>query len=110
MTKTEPWSITIKRRRLKWAGHLLRLDPLTPARRSLAEALIPGKRKPGRPPLTWTKLISKDIQDTGIIKTDPNETLPSIFNKLETLAQNRRAFGTKVNCCIPQKRCLPTRM
>ncbi len=30
-TKTEPWSKTIKRRRLNWLGHVLRMDENTPA-------------------------------------------------------------------------------
>ena len=31
MTKVEPWSRTIRRRRLNWLGHLMRLPPETPA-------------------------------------------------------------------------------
>ncbi len=41
ITEVEPWNITIKRRRLKWTGHLLHLPAQTPARRSLAEVLKP---------------------------------------------------------------------
>ncbi len=36
ITEVEPWNITIKKRRLKWTGHLLRLPPQTPAHRSFA--------------------------------------------------------------------------
>ena len=46
--KIEPWSIIIKLRR-----HLARLDPLTPTRGSLKEALEPINRKQGRPTKTW---------------------------------------------------------
>ncbi len=35
ITEVGPWNITIKRRRLKWTGHLLHLTPQTPARRSV---------------------------------------------------------------------------
>ena len=35
MTKVEPWSRTIRRRRLNWLGHLMRLLPETSARISL---------------------------------------------------------------------------
>ena len=39
ITKAEPWSTTIQRRRLKWTGHLLRLPEETPARQSTFEVL-----------------------------------------------------------------------
>ena len=45
MTKVEPWSRTIRRRRLNWLGHLMRLPPETPARISLYEALRTTKKK-----------------------------------------------------------------
>ena len=51
VTKCEPWSNT-ERRRLSWLGHLMRLNPETPASQSFKEALRPVKRKPGRPPMT----------------------------------------------------------
>ena len=31
LTKCEPWSIVTERRRLSWLGHLMRLNPQTPA-------------------------------------------------------------------------------
>ena len=49
VTKCEPWSIVTERRRLSWLGHMMRLNPETPARQSFKEALRPVKRKPGRP-------------------------------------------------------------
>ena len=38
VTKCEPWSNT-ERRRLAWLGHLMRLNPETPASQSFKEAL-----------------------------------------------------------------------
>ena len=35
ITKSEPWSVTIKRKRLSFLGHVMRLDPETPARKSI---------------------------------------------------------------------------
>ena len=102
----EPWSITVKRRRLKWTGHLARLDPLTPARRSLKEALEPTKRKQGRPPQTWIKQFVSDIKQTKIIETNTEDTAISIFERLEQTAHDRKLFREKINRCIPQERCL----
>ena len=103
LTRTEPWSTTIRRRRLKWTGHLLRMDEQTPARRSLKEVLRPTKNKVGRPPLTWPRLIIKDIQETKLIDIKPTEKTHEVFLKLENLAQNRPAYRAKINCCIPQR-------
>ena len=41
VTKCEPWSIVTERRRLSWLGHMMRLNPETPARHSFKEALRP---------------------------------------------------------------------
>ena len=49
ITKAEPWCRVIKRRRLTWIGHLMRLHPETPALLSLKEALRPTKRPIGHP-------------------------------------------------------------
>ena len=106
ITKIEPLSITIKRKRLKWTGHLARLDPLTPARRSLKEALEPIKRKQGRPPHTWIKQFVSDIKETKIIETNSEDTAISIFERLEQTAHDRKLFREKINRCIPQERCL----
>ena len=43
-TNSTPWSQTVKRRRLTWYGHLLRLPEDTPARKSLKEAKNPCKK------------------------------------------------------------------
>ena len=61
VTKCEPWSIVNERRRLSWLGHMMRLNPETPARQYFKEALRPVKRKPGRPPMTWITTIQQDL-------------------------------------------------
>ena len=43
-TNQEPWSRTIKRRRLIWLGHVQRLDPSTPARKALKHFVVPAQR------------------------------------------------------------------
>ena len=105
LTEMEPWTTTIKRRRLAWTGHLARMDTLTPARRSLEEALKPIKRKQGRPPHTWLTQFKRDIISTKIIKTTPEDTTKTIFTRLEQTAQNRKLYRRKVDCCIPKPRC-----
>ena len=59
ITKTKPWSETIKIRRLNWTGHLLRLPANTPARLALAECIQPQQRKAGRPPANWINCVKQ---------------------------------------------------
>jgi hypothetical protein len=62
-TKEEPWSQTIKQRRLRWLGHLLRLDETTPARRALELFQQPSKKPRGRQQTTWLSTISKNLTE-----------------------------------------------
>ena len=61
-TKQENWSKTIKRRRLNWLGHMMRMNADTPVRKGLDEAMRPAKKKKGKPPTTWLKVMEKDRQ------------------------------------------------
>ena len=82
-TDSQPWSVTIKRRRMNWLGHLLRLHEDTPARQALAEYTRQTKRPKGRPKPTW---VAQVLKEARIV--DPNTTL----NDLETLANDRKAW------------------
>ena len=62
-TNTQPWSQEIKRRRLSWLGHLLRLPEGTPARQAVAEFLKPAKRPRGKPRTTWFRRVENDLKN-----------------------------------------------
>ena len=62
---TEPWSITIQRRRLSWFGHLIRLPDNAPAKQALAEARKRYKKLRGGQPLTWLRTIVRDFKSVG---------------------------------------------
>ena len=64
LTKEIPVSNKIKKRRLALFGHILRLDPETPAQKAIKYYVDPHKRPVGRPPLTWMALITKDLRNT----------------------------------------------
>lgn len=49
----------IKRRRLSWFGHLLRLHNNTPAKLALKEFIRETQRPPGKPKTTWLSQIKK---------------------------------------------------
>ena len=67
LTKCEKWSKSIKRRRLNFLGHIMRLNDNTPVRIALKEALTPAGKKRGRPKLTWLKTIVEDLKLGGIV-------------------------------------------
>ncbi len=58
-TKEQKWSNKVKKRRMSFLGHLLRLPSEAPAQQALHEALIPVQRPPGRPKTTWISSINE---------------------------------------------------
>ena len=88
----EKWSVTIRRRRLNWLGHLMRLDEGTPVRKALLESLTDVKRKVGRPQLTWIKAIEKDLASVGIDIDVYGETPERTVQKLVDLTENRKEW------------------
>ena len=45
ITKLEPWSKTIKRRRLTFLGHIMRLHPDTPVKKAMTQFFTPLKNR-----------------------------------------------------------------
>ena len=90
-TETIPWSQTIKRRRLNWLGHLLRLPDETPAKQALNEFLRKTKRPPGKPKTTWLSQIKQQLSPIGI---DPYH--PDHVTALTGLANDRDAWRAMV--------------
>ena len=101
ITKATPWSEVIRRRRLNWTGHLLRLPIETPARRALTEVTKPTTRKPGRPRTNWISCIKKDLQNTIKLPNEPKE----IIDTLEILAGDREQWRglVKEGCSTVRK-------
>ena len=99
-TQAAPWSEVIKTRRIRWTGHLLRLNPSTPARISLNELTRPTPKKRGRTPNTWLKTIYNDLE--GVI-TDLPRNPQQMISKLETLASNKKSWREIVRRSTVQK-------
>ena len=60
-TKEKPCSGIIRLRRLKWIGHLMRLDEDTPARLALEEFHRKVKKPRGKQKTTWVKCANEDL-------------------------------------------------
>jgi hypothetical protein len=54
----------IKVNRLRWAGHVIRLEEQSPTRRVLV-AVAEGKRQRGRPKLRWEDSVMDDARTLG---------------------------------------------
>ena len=86
-TKAKPWSKVIQKRRLKWLGHMMRLDSSTPARKSFNEVNTPVHRRRGRPTTRWIDVIKKDLSLANIVLSPNN-----IILTLQQLTENRRRW------------------
>ena len=62
ITQLTPWSITIRKRRLQFFGHVCRLDSRTPARIALDEVLRPVKQPRGGKRNTYLRTIKRDLK------------------------------------------------
>ena len=62
-TKANKWSIVIKKRRMRWLGHVMRLPQQTPARKAIQYANEKYVKPRGRPPTTWLSMMKKQLID-----------------------------------------------
>jgi len=56
----------VRQRRLRFAGHILRLPENRPAYKAMNWLPDNGKRRPGRPTKTWRATLKEDLQDMGL--------------------------------------------
>ena len=89
-TKTEKWSLTIHKRRLRWFGHVARMSPSTPARQALHYGLQQYARRAGRPQLTWIKLMTDQLKSINL-------TWQEAFEKAQNRVQWREVCTTFIN-------------
>ena len=59
----------LRRRRLRWFGHVKRRDEGDPLRR-VGELIVEGRRPPGRPRKSWKKTIEEDMRVVGAQEED----------------------------------------
>ena len=99
-TKVTKWSKIIRRKRLSWLGHLLRLDRNTPAVIAFAEALKPQKKPSGRQKQTWFRQMKEDLDYINF--TFNFRSIELSLRSLSSLAGNRQNWRELVECAIPR--------
>ena len=90
-TKSIEWSKVVKRRRLSWLGHLLRLPVDTPARKALQEYIRPVKKKVGRPKTTWFRQIYDDLKGNVVNVNFKDEY--TMIKDLDIICKNRTVWN-----------------
>ena len=88
-TNIEKWSLVIKKKRLSWLGHLMRLDNETPAKKALIEYIKPGKKKIGRPKTTWVYQIYKELKNDCNINDINFENETTMIKDLDIICKDR---------------------
>ena len=78
----------IKERRLRWLGHVLRMDDSRTARQATQWELKGYKRKPGRPRKNWVDVIKRDLKDMDLT-----------WDEVETLANDKADWRQRVAQC-----------
>ena len=66
-SKIKPWSQKIKKQRMTWLGHLIRMPSNFPAKKAFRFCQEPFQAARGRPKLTWIKAVKDQLQsDLGL--------------------------------------------
>ena len=81
--------IIIKERRLRWLGHVLRMEDSRIPRQAIQWELRCYKRKLGRPRKNWMDIVRRDLKDMGIT-----------WDEAEELATDRAEWRQRVAQCI----------
>ena len=92
ITEEQPWSERIRGRRLRWTGHLMRLNEETPARKALNKFIEPVKNKVGRPKQTWLATVKDDLKNLNLPKDNMH-----FVSRLDELASDRKEWKRVVH-------------
>ena len=70
MAKLEAISVSMRRRRLQWFGHVRRFEDREEDIRMVAEIRVQGRKKRGRPTKRWYDTVQDDIKRWGLQEED----------------------------------------
>ena len=73
-TGLEKLEVILKRRRLRWWGHLQRMSTNRISKQALHWAPADGRRKRGRPKKNWKSTITDDLKDLGMVWEEAEQT------------------------------------
>ena len=103
VTKQTAWTSVIKMRRIRWAGHMLRLDPETPCNRALTiYRTHKGKLKRGNHS-TWINQMNRDLRSVGVVGVDGTIWDTGVRTLAQERATWRRVVQSTVRCGVSQE-------
>ena len=79
----------LRERRLRWLGHVIRMDGQRIPQRTLRWEVPGYKRAPGRPRTNWRSVVNKDLLKMGLT-----------WEEAEVAALNRSEWRRSVAQCI----------
>jgi len=79
----------IRERRMRWLGHVTRMDEVRIPKEALHWEVAGFRRRPGRPRMNWGDVVKKDLQRMGLT-----------WEEVETSAQGRHSWRQRVALCI----------
>ena len=79
----------IQERRLRWLGHVTRMDEVRIRKQALQWEVAGFKRRPGRTRINWRDMVNKDLQILGLTREE-----------VEASAQDRQSWRQHVDPCI----------
>ena len=79
----------IQEKRLRWLGHVTRMDEARIPKQALQWEVAGFKRRPGRPRINWRDTVNKDLQRMGLT-----------WEEVEASAQDRQTWRQRVALCI----------
>jgi len=82
----------IRDRRLRWLGHVTRMDEVRIPKQTLQWEVAGFKRRPGRPRINWRDTVNKDLQRVGLT-----------WGEVEASAKDRQTWRQRVALCIGDK-------
>src|SRR5215469_18882378 len=96
-TGQEYVSNVIKRRRLKWAGHMMRMENTSAVKRSW-KYQPQGKRSRGRPRTRWNDCLEQDLKDAGLSLY--GKTLGRERMSIESIASDRGVWRKVIEASL----------
>jgi len=79
----------IRERRLRWLGHVARMDEARIPKQALQWEVVGFKRRPGRSRTNWRDVVNKDLQRMGLT-----------WEEVEASAQDSQTWRQRVALCI----------
>ena len=99
LTNTFPMENYVRKYRLRWAGHVRRMEPDRIPKKVLFGELTEGRARVGRPRKNWMSCLEDDWEKVWKLKKEPNPA----FSKWTLMAEQRSNWQKFISYLTPEK-------